>query len=81
MCIRDSYDAFLYTSAFDGLPNVLLEALSAGLPVIAPDVGGIGEAVVNEVTGRLIEADDDTLVARYAQAICSLYEDLSLIHI
>ena len=71
----ESYDAFLYTSAFDGLPNVLLEALSAGLPVIAPDVGGIGEAVVNEVTGRLIEADDDTLVARYAQAICSLYED------
>lgn len=71
----ESYDAFLYTSAFDGLPNVLLEALSAGLPVIAPNVGGIGEAVVNEVTGRLIEADDDTLVARYAQAICSLYED------
>ena len=39
----DGYDALLYTSAFDGLPNVILEAMGWGLPVIAPDVGwGIG---------------------------------------
>ena len=34
------YDALVYTSAFDGLPNVILEAMGWGLPVIAPDVGG-----------------------------------------
>ena len=72
----ESYDAFLYTSAFDGLPNVLLEALSAGLPVIAPDVGGIREAVMPGRTGWLVEAeDDDALVGEYVRAIAALYKD------
>jgi glycosyltransferase involved in cell wall biosynthesis len=70
----ESYDAFLYTSAYDGLPNVLLEALASGLPVIAPDVGGVKEAVVDGVTGWLIQAeDDDTLVDRYVDAVRELY--------
>jgi len=69
------YDAFLYTTRFDGLPNAILEAMAAGLPVIAPDVGGISEAV-NAETGFLIEnsPDDDVLVDRYVQAIKSLYD-------
>lgn len=37
------YDLFLYTSAYDGLPNVLLEATVAALPIIAETVGGVGE--------------------------------------
>lgn len=71
------YDAFLYTSAFDGMPNVLLEALAAGMPVIAPDVGGIGEAVITGQTGYLVpdEADDVALVEHYVQAIKRLYDD------
>jgi glycosyltransferase involved in cell wall biosynthesis len=72
----ESYDAFLYTSAYDGLPNVLLEALASGLPVIAPDVGGIKEAVVSGVTGWLIPMDDDdTLVRHYVDAVRELYAD------
>lgn len=73
----EAYDAFLYTSAFDGLPNIVLEAMSAGLPVIAPNVGGIGEAVENGVTGMLIETSDDRerLVMQYAEAIRALYAD------
>jgi glycosyltransferase involved in cell wall biosynthesis len=50
-------DGFLYTSGWDGLPNVLLEAIAAGLPVIASDVGGISE-LVNEQTGWLIRGND-----------------------
>lgn len=41
---RDSH-AFLHTSWTEGLPQVLPEAFAAGLPVVATDVGGIGEAV------------------------------------
>ncbi|KRE99942.1 hypothetical protein ASG87_13190 [Frateuria sp. Soil773] len=75
----ESYDAFLYTSAYDGLPNVLLEALAAGLPVIAPDVGGVKEAVVSGTTGWLVQAeDDDTLVRHYVDAIRELYADWSV---
>jgi len=33
--------AFLYTSKFDGTPNILLEIASRGLPVVTPDIGGI----------------------------------------
>lgn len=49
----DEYDVFLYTSERDGMPNVLLEAAACGLPVIAPDVGGIGE-FINGETGFLV---------------------------
>ena len=70
------YDAFVYTSDFDGLPNILLEMLGAGLPVIAPDVGGIGEVVVNGSTGFLVDgADEEALVDAYADAVRALYAD------
>jgi glycosyltransferase involved in cell wall biosynthesis len=71
----DQYDACVYTSAFDGLPNVILEALGAGLPVIAPDVGGISEAVIEGETGFLLDdhVDDDVLVNSYVQVIGKFY--------
>jgi glycosyltransferase involved in cell wall biosynthesis len=52
-----NYDLFLYTSQWDGLPNVLLEAVAAGLPVIAPDVGGVSE-LINDETGFLVSRPD-----------------------
>lgn len=75
----ETFDAFVYTSAFDGLPNVILEAMAAGLPVVAPDVGGIGEAVINGKTGWLMpnDLDDEQLVSAYAAAIEALYADWS----
>lgn len=71
------FDGFLYTTAFDGLPNVILEALGSGLPVIAPAVGGIPEAVIDGATGFLLEdhAEVDVLVECYVQAIERVYAD------
>ena len=47
----DHYDALLYTSRFDGTPNIILESAACRLPVIAPvSVGGIG-SLINENTG------------------------------
>lgn len=60
------YAAFLYTSSWDGLPNVLLEAGAAGLPIIAPDIGGIADLIQQE-TGFLVRLTEDP--SQYAQAI------------
>ena len=70
------YDAFLYTSAYDGMPNVVLEAMSAGLVVMAPNVGGIGEAVTPE-RGFLVEddGDDEKLARAYVERIAQLYSN------
>jgi glycosyltransferase involved in cell wall biosynthesis len=63
----EEYDLFLYTSQWDGLPNVLLEAFSLGLPVVASDVGGISELITDRETGYLIAPYDD--VERYVDCL------------
>lgn len=57
----------------DGLPTVLLEAMAVGLPVVAGDVTGIGEAVRNHEprTGFLIPPDDVPAVAEALKAAAS----------
>ena len=74
------YACFIYTAWDDGIPNVVPEAASFGLPIIAPDVGGIAEFVVDRVTGLLLPSvdDDDEMAARYAVAIGTLVSDPSL---
>lgn len=47
-------DLYLNTSVHEGIPMTILEALARGLPVIAPNVGGIGEIIENGVEGFLI---------------------------
>jgi glycosyltransferase involved in cell wall biosynthesis len=65
----DNYALFLYTSQWDGLPNVILEALGSGLPVVAPNVGGV-EEVIPPDSGFLIERYDD--IEAYARTIRTL---------
>jgi len=52
-----SFDVFVLTSRFEGLPLTIIEAMFAGLPVIATNVGGVGELVVNGQNGFLINPD------------------------
>jgi len=75
-----AYGAFVYTTVWDGMPNVVLEAIAAGLPVIAPEVGGIGEIIVDGESGLLLPAltDDDEMAAAYAGAIVRLADDSAL---
>lgn len=68
-----SFDIFLMTSQWEGMPNVLIEAILGGLLVIAPNVGGVGELIEDGITGYLIKSYDD--IAEYIKAIKSVIED------
>lgn len=71
------YGVFLYTSAYDGLPNVLLEATAAGLPIVAPTVGGIAE-LVNEDRGYPLDAAAGPLA--FAEMIRVVLDDRQQAH-
>ena len=51
-------DVFAHPSLSDAFPTVLLEAMAAGLPIVASNVGGIPEIVEPEQTGLLVPAGD-----------------------
>lgn len=56
-------DALLLTSVSEGIPLTLIEGMAAGLPIVATDVGGVGEVVISETTGLLAPAKDDAQLA------------------
>lgn len=61
--------AFCLPSRNEGMPNVVIEAHACGVPVVASDVGGIGE-LVGEQTGILVPPESpDKLAAALAQAM------------
>jgi glycosyltransferase involved in cell wall biosynthesis len=64
--MRDVYrhaDIFALTSDWEGTPNVVMEAMSAALPVVATRVGGVPDLVQHGRTGFLVDpADEDALV-------------------
>lgn len=55
-------DLFVLPSLDDAFPTVLLEAMAAGLPVVATEVGGIPEIVTRD-TGRLVPPNDAVSLA------------------
>jgi glycosyltransferase involved in cell wall biosynthesis len=56
-------DVVALTSDNEGLPTALIEAMAAGKPVVATNVGGVGGLVQDGVTGLLADAGDDRGVA------------------
>jgi glycosyltransferase involved in cell wall biosynthesis len=56
----------------DGIPNVLVEAMASGVPVVATRISGIPELIEHEVEGLLVDPDD---VEGLANAIRRLLED------
>lgn len=68
-------DVFVMISDPAGCPNASLEALASGLPVIATDIGGASEQVIDGITGLLVAARD---VAALANAMIRLHGDCAL---
>lgn len=58
-------------SRWEGLPMVAIEAMRAGLPVVAARVGGLPELVEDGVSGRLVDADDPGQLARVLASLDS----------
>ena len=65
-------DLFTMISEPAGCPNASLEAMAVGLPVIATDVGGAGEQVLDAITGRLTARGD---TGAFAAALIDLAHD------
>jgi len=56
--LMNCFDIFLLSSLSEGLSNTLIEAMSTGLPLIASDVGGNSELVIDGENGFLYESNN-----------------------
>jgi glycosyltransferase involved in cell wall biosynthesis len=59
LSILSNADVFTLPSRIEGLPGVILEAFYCEVPVVAYNVGGISEVVINNETGWLIDKDNE----------------------
>jgi sugar transferase (PEP-CTERM/EpsH1 system associated) len=70
--ILRALDVFVLSSIGEGISNAILEAMAAGLPVIATRVGGNVELVREALTGRLIEPRRPEALA---EALSAYFDD------
>jgi glycosyltransferase involved in cell wall biosynthesis len=64
------FDLLVLPSYTEGMPNVVLEAFAAGVPVVATAVGGTPEVVEDGVNGYLVPPGDaDTMATRIGEAL------------
>jgi glycosyltransferase involved in cell wall biosynthesis len=75
MCAYNAADFYVHSATSDNLPNMALEALACGTPVVAFPVGGLPEIVRDGDNGWLAaSADEDSLTEAIARAISQLGE-------
>lgn len=63
-CFYQEADLFVFPSYEEGMPNVVLEAMACGLPVIASDIPGVRGLVHDRVNGLLVPPADSLALAR-----------------
>jgi len=73
--VLNETDIFVLPSLFEAFPRSIIEAMAAGIPVIATDVGGNTEAIENNVSGFIIPLGDSDALA---EKIYLLAQNLSL---
>lgn len=62
-------DIFILSSKWEGFPYAIIEAMMAGLPVVATRVGGVEEMVENRKTGYLVPANDPLALTKAIQRL------------
>jgi glycosyltransferase involved in cell wall biosynthesis len=73
--LYEAMDVYALSSFREGLPNVLLEAMALGVPLVATRVGGVARLVTAEEDGLLVEAGD---LEALTQALARLLRDPAL---
>jgi len=73
--IMRGFDIFVLPSLIEGVSNTILEAMATGLPVVATDVGGNTELVVEGETGALVPSSNP---AAMADALSTYIQDQAL---
>jgi len=56
-CLKGA-DILVNSSLSEGLPNIILEAMAMGVPIIATDVGGVPEIITDSINGYMVPAKD-----------------------
>ncbi len=67
--LLDVADMMVHPSHVEGIPQSLMGGMAAGLPIVASDVGGVGEVVSHGTTGLLVREND---VEGFARAVVEL---------
>ena len=62
--LKEYVDIILLPSQTEGLPRVILEGMSMGIPAVAYNVGGVSDLVIDEITGVLVEKNDKINMAK-----------------
>jgi glycosyltransferase involved in cell wall biosynthesis len=70
--ILGALDLYVHPARFEGMPNVLLEAMAAACPIVASDVDGNSELIEDGASGWLVPVGD---VAAYAAAISAALDN------
>lgn len=66
-----AFDALVLPSRLEGFPVTIMEAMLAGLPVVATDVGSVREAIEEGVTGWIVPPEDPAALAAAIDAVAA----------
>ena len=70
--LMNAADAYVLSSAWEGMPMVLLEASACGLPIVATDVGGNSEVVLDGRTGYIVPSRNPEALALAMEKMMAL---------
>jgi glycosyltransferase involved in cell wall biosynthesis len=70
--LMNAADAYLMSSAWEGMPMVLLEAAATGLPIVTTDVGGNREVVIDGVSGFVVSPKNTNELASAMRRIMTM---------
>ena len=66
------FDVLWSTSGYEGQSNVILEAMAAGVPVVATDIPGTRELLVSGTTGYLVPVGDRAALAKHTERLLNV---------